>query len=150
MSNGLWAYSYDGSSFTNTAHISKRRANGVEVGSDGTVFLVGGVLSAYDYSPVEPTGVEFSDIVPEYANVQNYPNPFSETTTFQFVLAAPGHVKLEVFDLLGRKVASLVDGEFVAGAHQKVFDVNGLTAGTYLYRIRAGEFVQTKKIAIVR
>jgi hypothetical protein len=59
-------------------------------------------------------------------------------------------VNLAVFDLLGREVRTLVSGPVTAGVHRVRFDARGLASGVYLYRLRAGEFVQTRKLTLVR
>jgi len=69
---------------------------------------------------------------------QNYPNPFNPSTTIRFSLFSADVVRLEVFDLLGRKVATLVNGKLVAGDHRAVFDATGLSSGTYVYMLRVG------------
>jgi photosystem II stability/assembly factor-like uncharacterized protein len=69
---------------------------------------------------------------------QNYPNPFNPLTTITYEIAQPGVARLEVFDLLGRRVAVLVDGFQHAGAHEVRFEANDLPSGMYVYRLRAG------------
>ena len=84
---------------------------------------------------------------------QNYPNPFNPTTTISFQI--PNHkpqtlVSLKVFDLLGREVATLVNEEVKPGSYERVFNAEGLASGVYLYRLQAGNFVQTKRLVLVR
>jgi hypothetical protein len=68
----------------------------------------------------------------------NYPNPFNPATTLRCGLPAAAHVRLEVFDLLGRRVALLLDAERPAGWHEVRFDAEGLPGGVYVYRLAAG------------
>ena len=86
----------------------------------------------------------------EFALQQNYPNPFNPTTTIQFVVGTYGHTSLRVFDLLGRVVGTLVIGELPAGMHEVAFVAKNLASGVYLYRMRAGEFVEAKKLLLLR
>jgi hypothetical protein len=72
------------------------------------------------------------------------------TTTIRFSLPQCSHVKLKVIDILGREVATLVNGEVHAGEHAVVFDAKGLASGIYFYRLAAGPFVQRKKLAVMR
>ncbi len=85
-----------------------------------------------------------------YALFQNYPNPFNPTTTIQFALPHRSQVTLVVFNTLGQKVAALVNGDIDAGFHEVKFDGMKLASGMYLYRLTAGDFVQTKKLMILR
>ncbi len=97
---------------------------------------------------------------------QNYPNPFNPTTTIRFniggVVALSGasssgvegpgvhYARLAVFDLLGRDVATLVNEVKEPGTHSVQWDASGFASGVYLYQLRAGGFVQTKKLMIIR
>ena len=81
---------------------------------------------------------------------QNYPNPFNPTTTIRYGLPQSSPVTLVVYNTLGQRVATLVEGEQEAGYHEARFDGSGLASGVYLYRIRAGDFVRTRKLLLVR
>jgi hypothetical protein len=85
-----------------------------------------------------------------YALHQNYPNPFNPTTVINFDLPVSGTISLKVFDLLGREVATLVDGRMEAGFHQVTFDASRLTSGVYFYRIQAGSFSETKRLVLLK
>lgn len=86
---------------------------------------------------------------------QNYPNPFNPETQIRFVLPKPARVKLEVYNLLGQKVVTLLDREMTAGPNTIVWDgKNGkgenVSSGIYFYRLEAGDLKETKKMIIVR
>ncbi len=81
---------------------------------------------------------------------QNYPNPFNPTTTIRFGLPHKGTVRLMVYNAIGQMVSTLVQGELEAGFHQITFDASNLTSGVYLYRLQAGDFVQTRKLVLLR
>jgi hypothetical protein len=81
---------------------------------------------------------------------QNYPNPFNPTTTIRYVLPRLSHVQLTVFDMLGQKVATLVDGKVEAGYHETNFDANGLPSGAYFCRLLAGGQMKTKRLVLLR
>jgi hypothetical protein len=86
----------------------------------------------------------------EFKLEQNYPNPFNPTTTIQFAVPSVSDVKLEVFNILGQKVASLVNRRMEAGVHTVNFNATNLSSGVYFYRLQAGNFVQTKKMMLVK
>jgi hypothetical protein len=80
----------------------------------------------------------------------NYPNPFNPSTTLRYDLDEPGPVRLEVFDLTGRRVALLADGPSPAGRHTVDFNATGLASGFYIARLTAGGAVQHRKMLLVR
>jgi hypothetical protein len=88
--------------------------------------------------------------IPPYSLSQNYPNPFNPMTRIEYAIPKTSHVSLKVFDVLGREVATLVDEVQDVGVKSVEFDGKGLASGVYLYRLHAGTFVQTKKLAVVR
>ncbi len=90
------------------------------------------------------------DLPATYALAQNYPNPFNPSTSIQFELPESGNVELLVFDVLGRQVATLVDDRMEAGSHQIRFDASALASGVYLYQLRAGSTVLTKKLTLIK
>ena len=86
----------------------------------------------------------------EFSLGQNYPNPFNPTTTIKFALPKESKVKIAVYDILGRLVTNLVNGEFEAGYHKVTFNASYLSSGVYLYRIEAGDFVNVKKLVLLK
>jgi len=86
----------------------------------------------------------------EFDLFQNYPNPFNPSTSIRYGLPSRSHVTLTVYNTLGQEVATLVQGEQEAGFHEAVFDASGLASGVYLYRLTAGSYVETRKLALVR
>ena len=80
-----------------------------------------------------------------------YPNPFNPTTTLTYGLPEASEVRITVTDLLGRQVASLLNGEFrTAGYHTVQFNADGLASGTYLIRMEAGDFVATQQVVLLK
>jgi len=87
--------------------------------------------------------------IPEgYVLHQNYPNPFNPSTRIFYQIEDAGHVRLAVYDVLGRQVATLVDAWEPAGHHELEFDTRGLASGLYLYKLVAGELTQTRKMMV--
>jgi subtilisin-like proprotein convertase family protein len=94
---------------------------------------------------------QISSTVPEkYELFQNFPNPFNPATAIEFSLTTKGRVKLTIYDIVGREVATVVNGELPAGTHKATFDARSLSSGTYFYRLEAGSFVQTKKMLLLK
>jgi photosystem II stability/assembly factor-like uncharacterized protein len=86
----------------------------------------------------------------EYFLFQNYPNPFNPSTNIEFQIPRNGNVSLELFDILGRKVMTLVDEEKVAGRYNVSFNASNLSSGVYFYTLRTNNFIQTKKMILIR
>jgi hypothetical protein len=96
-----------------------------------------------------PPGSE--NVTPEgYALEANYPNPFNPSTKISFALPKSGHVSLIVYDMLGKEIITLVDGNLGSGSHTVTFDGKNLASGTYIYRIRSGDFVQEKTMQLIK
>ena len=86
----------------------------------------------------------------EFGLGQNRPNPFNASATISYGLEATSAVRLVVYDVLGREVAVLEDDVREAGSHEVRFDAADLPAGTYFYRLQAGDHVETKQMTVVR
>ena len=85
-----------------------------------------------------------------FALAQNFPNPFSGTTTIRYALPTATHVRLEVYDIVGRQIAVLVDAEQPAAFHEVNWNANALASGVYLVRMHAENFEQTMKLVVSR
>jgi hypothetical protein len=85
-----------------------------------------------------------------YSLSQNYPNPFNPSTTITYELPRASQVNLTVFDILGREVSVLVNDRKDAGVYEEKFDGSRLASGVYFYRLQTGDFVQTKRLMILK
>ena len=102
-------------------------------------------------SGVIASGIEkISGLPTEFSLSQNYPNPFNPSTIIQYGIPAEAVVKLEIFDLLGRQVASLVHEKQIPGFYQVSWHAGDLPTGIYFYHLQAGSFVQTKKLILLK
>lgn len=86
----------------------------------------------------------------DFALKQNYPNPFNPTTTINYQLAETSIVTLDVFNIMGQHIATLVNTSQSAGSHSVQFDASNLASGLYMYQLRAGDFVQTRKMHLIK
>ena len=81
---------------------------------------------------------------------QNYPNPFNPSTTIEFDLPKTSEVSLKVLNILGEEVTTLVSDRLSAGSYSYEWDASKLASGIYLYRLQAGEYVETRKMVLMR
>ena len=85
-----------------------------------------------------------------YGLEQNYPNPFNPTTQINYQLPENNHVTLQVYDILGNLVTTLINGEIEAGYHSVTWNASGIASGIYFYILRSGNFVSTKKLILLK
>ncbi len=98
-----------------------------------------------------PVGVEDGQtLVTNYSLEQNYPNPFNPSTTIEFNLQEKSFVSLKVYDVLGKEVATLVNGVQEAGANEVTFNASDLASGMYIYKLEAGNFSSAKKMMLLK
>jgi len=86
----------------------------------------------------------------EFALHQNYPNPFNPITEISFCLPNAVDVKLEIFNIMGQKVATVADRRFEAGNHTIEWNGSQVASGVYLYRLRAGDYVESRKMILLK
>lgn len=96
-------------------------------------------------------GAITNDVLPlAFKLFQNFPNPFNAQTVFEYALPEAAFVTIEVFDLMGRKIKTLVNQQQQAGYHSITWDTGKRASGTYFYKIQAGEFTETKKMTLLK
>ncbi len=100
--------------------------------------------------PIVSVEDEISFHPEEYNLCQNYPNPFNPTTVIRYSIINPDLVKIKIYDVLGREVSTLVNEFKQVGNYEVQFDASGLASGIYLYRIESGNFIQTKKMILLK
>ena len=115
-------------------------------------FSVSGTTCSGSWGPARIVSVEevAAGIPERFALAQNYPNPFNPSTTIEFVLPRASHVSIKVYDVLGLEVVTLVDQHLPPGHYKTTWDAANVASGVYLYRIQAGDFVETKKLILLR
>ncbi|MCB0725706.1 MAG: exo-alpha-sialidase [Ignavibacteriae bacterium] len=108
------------------------------------------------YYKRNPTGnlvglVNINSEIPEKFHLfQNYPNPFNPGTKIRFELPVSSNVKLVIYDVLGKEVETLIDGELSAGTYEPKWNAEKLSGGVYFYKLEAGGFVSTKKMVLIK
>ena len=109
------------------------------------------VVNVIPYSKLTSVNSPFKSAVPyEYKLFQNYPNPFNPTTTIEYLIPKQSHVKLEIYDLLGDLVTQLVNEDKSAGKYKIRFNASKYASGVYFYKLTAGNFIQTKKLILMK
>ena len=103
-----------------------------------------------DGTPIVITNLESAEVPDGFVLEPNYPNPFNPTTTINYALPETGNVTVTVLDLLGRRVAVLVDEQQAKGRYSVRFDASHLASGIYFYQLRAEGFVQTRKMMLIK
>ena len=91
-----------------------------------------------------------NEIPGEFRLYQCYPNPFNPGTAIKFDISKTSNVKLVVYDALGRQVEELVNGELKAGTYKAEWNASQFSSGVYFYSLISGDFVQTKKMVLVK
>ena len=106
-------------------------------------------IGAFYYDQL--VGIDDVSELPLFFNLsQNYPNPFNITTLIQYDLPLQSQTKLEIYDILGRRVATLYNGAQTAGYHQLLWNAQDLSSGIYFYKLTAGDYNETKKMMLVK
>ena len=120
--------------------------------NNGYIYSASYLLSVWRRSLSEIIGIKKinSGIPREYFLEQNYPNPFNQSTMFNFQCPMAGMVELNVFDMLGREVAVIVNEYLQAGTYEVRFDVGNLPSGIYFYQLKADYFSDTKKLILIK
>ena len=99
---------------------------------------------------IEVTGRITGGLPVSYELYQNYPNPFNPSTTIKFAVPKESNVNLSIYNVLGELVTTLVNEQMKAGYYQHEFDASSLASGVYLFRIKAGSFVETRKMVLIK
>ncbi|MBQ41336.1 MAG: hypothetical protein CME15_02640, partial [Gemmatimonadetes bacterium] len=156
----VWGLRYEQGAVVANNEIARSPSNISSFGEDeaGEVYLVGFDGRIYIFEPLpgeSPTSVTEGEALPgDFSLAQNYPNPFNPTTAIPYTLATPGRLELAIFDVLGRRLRTLARGAEPAGERSRVWDGlddagRRVAAGVYLYRLRVGDFSQTRRMVLV-
>jgi len=119
---------------------------------DSAGYLYVGTLSGIYRSIQSTSSVEHlgTDLPNQISLSQNYPNPFNPTTIINYSVPKPTHVKIIIYDVLGSEIATLVNERKQPGEYKVTWNAEGMSSGIYVYRLIAGEFIETKKMVVIR
>jgi hypothetical protein len=124
------------------------------ISADGLTMYLGtfstGTPSVQKHTRQTVASLPVSESPSGFALSQNYPNPFNPSTRISFSIPQAGEVTLKVYDMLGREVATLVNGTMAAGTHYATFDASGMSSGIYLYELRSGNTRITNKMTLMK
>ncbi len=104
----------------------------------------------WSFETVVSTSAGHDELPVTYKLHQNYPNPFNPVTVIRYELPENNEVLIEIYDILGRRVAVLVNDMKKAGVQRTVWDASNVASGTYLYRLQAGDFIQSRSMLLVK
>jgi hypothetical protein len=141
---------------TYTLEVEKPGYDAVSGTASPTYDLSGNPVAASSSFSLVLTDVPSQSITPSgYALEQNYPNPFNPTTQIVYSVPAEGHVSIEIYNLIGQRVVTVVDRDASAGTYSVTWngrDAAGhlMPSGVYLYRISAGKFTATRKMVLMK
>jgi len=102
---------------------------------------------------LKPTSIEeeiIAELPDEYSLLNNYPNPFNPSTKIRYSVPQLSIVQIKLFDILGNEIETLVNEEKLAGTYELTWNPVNLPSGVYIYRLRAGDFIQTKKMVLMK
>jgi len=139
-----WIPQSSGTEFLDLHGVSFTDANnGSAVGSEGTILRTtnGGVTFVEE---------EIDEIPTEFLLSQNWPNPFNSTSVIRYSVPQSSQVQIKVFDILGNEIETLVNEEKQIGTYEITWNAENLTSGIYLYQLRAGSYLHTKKMVLMK
>ncbi len=109
-------------------------------------------MGAYGGGDSATVGIDdYSNLIPKRLSLlQNYPNPFNASTIIRYSLPSASYVRIDIYDILGRRAERLIQGEQSAGYHQVTWNADDKSSGIFFYRIQAGEFVETRRMLLLK
>jgi hypothetical protein len=118
-------------------------------GNDEILSIQGQMIIAYDLDVV--TGIHDESLIPDRTFLRpNYPNPFNSSTTIEFALPEAMYIRIDIYDLLGRRVETPVDEELEAGHYRVEWDASGYASGMYFCRLEAGDYIEIRKMVYLK
>ena len=114
-------------------------------------YLVGCIIEGKTYGDVI-TGInsKYHKTLSTYRLYQNYPNPFNPDTKIKYTIPHSNNVSLKVYDILGKEIMTLVDEYKISGNYEVILNASSLSSGIYFYKIITGNYIDTKKLMIIK
>ena len=147
-----WLARYDESekdSYDATAMSVDNSGNVYVAGNSSYIFRSAYTIIKYTQNWVSVEG-EAAGLPTKYTLSQSYPNPFNPSTTIEYTLPRSGEVSLIIYNILGEEISRLVSGEQDAGYHNVSWNASNMSSGIYFYRLTAGDFVETRKMVLLK
>ncbi len=150
---------FDGTNWTvyniNNSGLSNNNVRAIAIDNNdnkwiGGFGLLGGGISVFHEGGIVSVKDNFNEMQTNFKLTQNYPNPFNPSTIIKYSIPKQSLVKLKIYDILGREVATLVNKEQQPGNYNIEFNASNLSSGIYFYLLQAGSFVTTKKMILLR
>ena len=121
------------------------------IDNEAVVATYGRGVWTLDLSQIRVDNELIAEVPASFELLENYPNPFNPSTTIRFKLAIDSHVRVSVFDVLGRKIATLTDDSYTSGTHEITWDASALSSGQYFYRLEAdGKLIGAKAMLLLK
>jgi len=124
---------------------------------EGLIKRINGLFNYFDWSYTdvyvkdEVSGIDDQNRIPNQLRLyQNYPNPFNPFTTIKYSVPTTSNISLVVYDILGREIQTLVNGEMIAGNYEVLFNGTNFPSGVYLYVLKSSKFIETKKFVLIK
>ncbi len=143
----------DGNEFSWRVIFSGESTSNIPWGGDTLYLYTKKGLSVFDTLYIHGLTVDVNDkleIPAEYSLSQNYPNPFNPNTKISYSIASMGRVTLKIYNILGREISTLVNEEKPAGKYEVNFNASSLASGVYFYQLKASDYIQTKKMLLLK
>jgi len=123
---------------------------GISVGSDEAAMVANMNLAVQKYATLTSVESDFAFAANDFTLKQNFPNPFNPSTSISFTLPEREFVNLDVYNLLGQKVASLIQNTLEAGLHTVNLTAENLSSGIYIYKLNAGQYSKSMKMTLIK
>lgn len=155
ITGDLWSFEYDGEEATDLQSFGQVNSNNLSCfGEDHNGELYMCMLTQGQINRItmpQATSTERGKDLPETLTLhQNYPNPFNPVTTIRFDVPEDMHVRLDVYDILGRRISTLTNRQYGAGTHEVQFDASEVSSGVYLYRMVTDAGSRTSTMQVIK
>lgn len=149
----IWALEYDGVNdpVNEVLFDTDYLISSFGIDEHGEIYIIGYTTNGRIYTIDSATSTDNDNRIPvSYRLHQNYPNPFNNETVISFSVPESERVSIEVFNLIGQRIATVTDEQYKRGDHSVTWNAAGMSSGVYFYRMRAGDFIETKRMVFLQ